>query len=103
MSGRMKTSNHLVVGFFFEETLEPQVPLPRPNVNWQKQLWALFGRCSQVLLRDGSEPRIRQITDRTGQTYWQVYDPQCQRCITCTSEDEIRQWFEQRYSSPITA
>ncbi|BAU15407.1 hypothetical protein LEP3755_59650 [Leptolyngbya sp. NIES-3755] len=47
-----------------------------------------------------SEPRVWQRRDRSGQTYWQVYDPETNRSARLSSEQEVRQWLEQRYYQP---
>lgn len=44
-----------------------------------------------------SEPQVWQQRDRSGQTYWQVYDPETSRSASLSSEQEVRQWLEQRY------
>ena len=44
-----------------------------------------------------NEPRVWQKRDRFGQTYWQVYDPIRDRFARFSSEQEVRQWLEQRH------
>ncbi|WP_250126747.1 hypothetical protein [Chroococcidiopsis sp. CCMEE 29] len=43
------------------------------------------------------EPQVRQRCDRSGQIYWQVYDPATNRSARLSSEQEVRQWLEQRF------
>lgn len=44
-----------------------------------------------------NEPQVRQRRDRFGQMYWQVYDPATNCSATLNSEQEVRQWLEQRF------
>jgi YD repeat-containing protein len=44
------------------------------------------------------EPQVRQRRDRSGQIYWLVYDPETNRSARLSSEQEVRQWLEQRFS-----
>lgn len=44
-----------------------------------------------------NEPQIRQRRNRFGQTYWQVYDPATNHSTSLSSEQEVRQWLEQRF------
>ncbi|KAM3099855.1 hypothetical protein ACKFKF_13490 [Phormidesmis sp. 146-12] len=44
-----------------------------------------------------SEPQVRQRRDRFGQTYFQVYDPATRCSASLHSEQELRQWLEQRF------
>jgi hypothetical protein len=43
------------------------------------------------------EPKIWQGRDRFGKLYWRVYDPSRDRSITFTSEQEVREWLDQRF------
>lgn len=47
-----------------------------------------------VMLSD--EPQIRQCTTAQG-TYWKVWDPATGKHLYLNTEDEVRQWIEQRY------
>jgi hypothetical protein len=49
-----------------------------------------------MLLSD--EPRIWQKRDRSGNIWWYVYDPLSDRFIQLPSEQEVRQWLEQKFS-----
>jgi len=44
-----------------------------------------------------SEPRIWQKQDRSGQVYWQVYDPIRNRSDRFSSEQEVRRWLEENF------
>jgi hypothetical protein len=44
-----------------------------------------------------NEPIVSQGRDRSGQIYWRVYDPVSDRSIRFSSEQEVRQWLEQRF------
>ncbi|MBI4779801.1 MAG: hypothetical protein HY785_00610 [Oscillatoriophycideae cyanobacterium NC_groundwater_1537_Pr4_S-0.65um_50_18] len=45
------------------------------------------------------EPRIWQKRDRFGEVYWHVYDPIRDRHFRFTTEQEVRQWLEQKFSN----
>jgi hypothetical protein len=49
------------------------------------------------LVSSPSEPRVRQRHDRFGQIYFQVYDPATRCSASLHSEQEVRQWLEQRF------
>ncbi|GAB4144044.1 MAG: hypothetical protein Fur0046_21360 [Cyanobacteria bacterium J069] len=46
-----------------------------------------------------SEPKIQELSHKNGSIVWEIYDPYTQSKTICTSENEVRQWIEQRYSS----
>lgn len=46
-----------------------------------------------------NEPHIWQKRDRFGNIWWYVYDPMSSRSIQLASEQEVRQWLEQRFSN----
>lgn len=104
LQGRMKTSTHFVVGYAFDELLH-QESLDRARQARKRNklgvLRSALTHLMQTLLRDPNEPHIREIVDRTGDTHWNVYDPQGQRSLTFDSELEVRQWLDQRYYQPI--
>ncbi|MBW4473630.1 MAG: hypothetical protein KME45_25125 [Stenomitos rutilans HA7619-LM2] len=43
-----------------------------------------------------SEPEIQQTLDRTGQTWWKVYDPLTGQTAYLESEAEVHIWLEER-------
>lgn len=45
-----------------------------------------------------SEPQVWEKHDRHGHTFFKVYDPQSDRYLYLSSEDEVRVWLEERYS-----
>ena len=50
-----------------------------------------------IALSDDMEPRIKQRRDRSGEAFWQVYDPLTGKSARLNSELEVRFWLEQRY------
>lgn len=52
--------------------------------------------CIQFLV-GSSSPVIRQKCDRTGNVYFTVYDPITGISHRCRTEDEVREWLENRY------
>ncbi|WAL61583.1 hypothetical protein [Thermocoleostomius sinensis] len=95
----MKTSNHLVVGYAFEEALNREAQARHRSVerNRKCRFHALLNACGRILFHNAGEPQIRQHIDRAGFTYWQVYDPQTDRSQQFDSETEVRQWLDRRY------
>jgi hypothetical protein len=99
MYARMKTSNHLVVGYAFEEALDREAQTRRSSQrNRKNRFRAILNHLCQALLRDARQPRIREITDRSGVTHWHVYDPQIDRSLHFETETEVLQWLDRRYS-----
>lgn len=49
------------------------------------------------MLTVNTDPRIKQRFDRSGQMYWQVYDPVSEQHFAFSSEDEVYRWLESRY------
>lgn len=49
-----------------------------------------------VLLRS-DEPKIEYHTDRSGGSWWRVYDPITRQSTHYSSENEIRIWLDKRY------
>jgi hypothetical protein len=72
--------------------LAPEVQSTRSTLSdWLNKSWTSLVHH----LTRSHEPRICQKFDRTGQPYWQCYDPSTQQLIYCFSEDEIFDWLEQ--------
>lgn len=44
-----------------------------------------------------SEIKVWQLQDRSGNTYWRVYDPNTNRSATFGSEEEVRIWIEELF------
>lgn len=71
----------------------PEEKAEVPQFQWQK-LWAwLTDACVAY-----PEPEVWQERDRRGNLCWHAYDPMTRRAFCCESEDEMRQWLEERYS-----
>ena len=62
------------------------------------QLWELLTRPIGKLRSPShpSEPRIQQIQDREGHTWWQAYDPISGQMTYLSSEQEVQIWLEER-------
>ena len=70
-----------------------QLPaLERPVARKPSFLQRLAG-----FLTGSSDPTI-SLSQRHGQTEWNVYDPQSGRKQRFSSEEDIRYWMEQRYN-----
>jgi hypothetical protein len=69
----------------------------RPTAWPQSHLTALFKGLVPVLVGlCGSDPHIR-YRDPSSALPWQVYDPISGQRAALASEDEVRQWLEQRF------
>ena len=44
-----------------------------------------------------NEPQISEITDSTGQTRWEIYEPVRDRTFQLESQQEVLAWLEQRH------
>lgn len=64
-----------------------------PQFQWHK-LWAWLTDTYITY----PEPQVWQKRDRHGRLCWHAYDPMTRRSFWCESEDEMRQWLEERYS-----
>jgi hypothetical protein len=51
------------------------------------------------LLAGTSELSIQECSQKDGSKIWKIYDPHTQSKVVFTSENEVRAWIEQRYSS----
>lgn len=59
--------------------------------------------CNTLLLMftSSDEPQISRAIDAAGKPHWEVYDPRTGRSVLCDSEQDIRVWMEQRFSSQL--
>ena len=70
---------------------------PRPTVVPQTRLAAHLKGFAQALFSlCSSEPQVRYRTPGSALP-WQVYDPISGQRAAFASEDEVRQWLEQRF------
>lgn len=60
--------------------------------NWLQQI----GESIVQSFYQQHELRIEQLIDRKGNTFWEVYDPSCQRTRQFYSETEVRRWLDRR-------
>jgi hypothetical protein len=51
----------------------------------------------KVLSFLSDEPKVWQERDRFGNLYWRIYDPISDRSATLASEQEVREWLDQRF------
>jgi hypothetical protein len=63
---------------------------PSRRVSWLEQI---LERLSYKLL-ERKDPKVRQVRDRSGKIYWEVYDPVSRRSLFFSSEQDIRIWLE---------
>ncbi|MGF1589024.1 MAG: hypothetical protein ACFCU7_07240 [Pleurocapsa sp.] len=54
-------------------------------------------KIGRYLIVNRTEPRVRQKGDRSGNSYWQIYDPVTGSNCSLSSEQEVRTWLDTRY------
>lgn len=59
--------------------------------------WSQMGQAVVSWLTYESELRVWQEPDADGNDLWHAYDPMGDRAFYTDSEDEMRQWIEQRH------
>jgi hypothetical protein len=62
-----------------------------------KYIISIIEKISQDLAKSRVEPHIVQKCDRSGNTYWRVYDPISGSHCSLNSEQEVRSWLDTRY------
>lgn len=81
-----------MINYFVEVDLpdhreQPKRPQP---ATYLSQLW-------HALTTVDTDPKVKQRFDRSGQPYWQVYDPIADKHYSFGEEEEVYQWLERRY------
>jgi hypothetical protein len=71
-----------------------QTSSPSRLANSLERFWHLV----MTNLMDNLEPKVWQVTDKYGKTYWRAYDP-ANGSYFSGSENDMRRWIEQRYSA----
>lgn len=72
----------------------PEAQSPQPAiVSVLKRLWW------DVVdsLRVTQEPCVRELVDRTGFTYWRVYDPDSNEFLRFSTDADVVTWLEERH------
>jgi hypothetical protein len=85
-----------VVNPKIEFVLDPPAETPSTQLaapSWLGRIWSFV----VDTLKKSSELQIREMTDRAGNTWWNVYDPTTGRSAWLDSEDEVRIWIEKNY------
>jgi hypothetical protein len=54
-------------------------------------------KIARYLSRSRIEPHVEQKCDRSGNIYWQIYDPITGSCCSLSSEQEVKAWLDNRY------
>lgn len=85
------------LGTISSQGLELQQESTRES--WLKKLW----RSLVTALVQRSEMHIWQTADRSGHTWWNVYDPTTGETVRLDSDAEVRAWIEQSYYRPARA
>lgn len=74
--------------------------LEMKSISTQSKFTAISHQFVQGLLTlfaGNSEPRIRQLRDRSGNLYFRIYDPLTQQTYSFDSDAEVRVWLDRRY------
>lgn len=66
--------------------------------NLRSRLWQGIKGLA-ALLSQPDELQIRQRHTRSGDLFWDVYDPQTGRSASFTVEEELMAWLDSRYNS----
>ncbi|MGF1567091.1 MAG: hypothetical protein ACFCVD_03285 [Nodosilinea sp.] len=78
--------------------LSPQRPSSPAQQSMRQEFLEWLQQRSQRLISsmtDSTNPQIRQLRD--GDLRWRAYDPISGQRASFSSENELRQWLEQRY------
>ncbi len=78
-----------------------EISLAQKVTNISQALVTIFKDAGASLVHYLSRPneiRVRQVSDRQGETYWKAYDPYSNTTTYVNSENDLRVWLEQRYS-----
>lgn len=59
--------------------------------------WSQMGQAVVSWLTYDSELQVWQAPDADGNDIWHAYDPMSDRAFYTESEDEMRQWIEERH------
>lgn len=60
------------------------------------KLYAQIGQVLKDYFASNDEPSITQITDREGQIWWRIDDPQTRQTYWCESDIEVMIWLDNR-------
>lgn len=81
----------------FKEQREQQPPSVSKAGAALLKAWRTLCETAIKALTDSGEPVIHKRRDRHGNDFYAVYDPKSDQHFTCSSEEELRWWIEQRY------
>lgn len=89
-----KQDNHCqsVINYFVE--VDRPVDSHQPSAS---KFATFFGQLWHNLMTINMDPQIKQRFDRSGQPYWDVYDPISAEHYSFFDEEEVYQWLERRY------
>ena len=66
------------------------------RLNSLKKIASQLGQSFINYLTRSPEPQVCQKSDRAGNTWWSVYDPNTGGSSNLSSEMEVRMWLEER-------
>jgi hypothetical protein len=73
---------------------QPQASANPSTPNHLASLWNSFWNSTASYLLKSSEPQISEKQDRTGKTWFYIYDPVTERTHRVGSESEAIAWME---------
>lgn len=87
----------LDVSTWLNHTFHPIHPEAPSSSRFRIPTWQSLLDWVAERIHNPAEPHVWQSHDRTGTVIWHAYDPLTNRAFACPSEDEMRQWLEERY------
>ena len=82
---------------FLSKTQEISTPAENFCSDFYQKLLRIISTYIFDPLLQGSEPKIIQKTNKKGSLFWQVYDPVTGERKNLVSEQEVREWLDNRY------
>ncbi len=73
---------------YTQQRIQPQVIKRTLHQLWQNLV---------IYLTRPPEPKVRKKSNRRGEIWWEVYDPNRHLTANFTSELEVRMWLDQRH------
>lgn len=92
-----KSHLHTVLDYFSNSANRPNSTSQLENSEKQLDRDSSLGQFWRSLLIANSDPTVKEQIDRSGQIYWQVYDPVSTQSHRFFLEEDVYQWLEHRY------
>ncbi|NEP80029.1 MAG: hypothetical protein F6K39_18805 [Okeania sp. SIO3B3] len=82
---------------FLSQTTEISIQAENFCSDFYQKLLRIINTYIFDSLLKGSEPKIIQKTNKKGSFFWQVYDPVTGERKNLISDQEVREWLDNRY------